>query len=395
MASNTLPCPVVTDNAEPHAEPHAEPTAVPTGNPTDLISIGVASRIGNCHPNTIRNLVKRKKLHITRIGGNGWWRLSREEVMRVCLGVEHKEGDTRRKVAILARVSSIQQKPYLITQTERLKEYVRDNHNEDEPYVFSSIESAWGNRVGLYQCLDYVMENKVSVIVAEYKNRIARSGGLRLLVEHLCKKHNTTIEYVNKEESDPNTAAFDMEELTSYICVLAAKNAGRRSGSRRKIDISTDVMKECWSLRRQGFSSTVITQIIFDKGYRDKNGNKIKKNCLSERIRTSWTALEKLYGGGELRNSFDRWCDQFLQKCQPNGKAPVRVSRLKIVEHYYKWCEDSKKGNGNGNGKGEYPVSESTITRKITTRYKPIKTYKGKCIVYHDLCISTKNRPML
>ena len=160
----------------------------------------------------------------------------------MCLGVEHEE-NTHRKIAIYSRVSSPAQAAYLSSQQERQRQYVLEKYGEGSPLVFSEICSAWGDRKVLYSMLDRLPE--ISLICCEYKNRLQRSVCLRLLIENLCQKTNTKIEYMNNEEGDPSTAAFDVEEVLSYMTVLSCRQAGRRSGSRRKIDISTEVMKEC------------------------------------------------------------------------------------------------------------------------------------------------------
>lgn len=350
-------------------------------NPASLLTISQASSLTKTHPQTLRGYVKRGKIRAYRVGPTGWLRFDEGE-LRKLFGIREEKYKTERRVAILARVSSVGQKDYLATQIQRLKKVVKEREGESTPLIFSEICSSFGTRTALYALLDSLLDNQLRCVYYEYRDRLSRTNALTNLIIHLAKVHNTALVQVEKTE-DSTLVDESYQELIEFCTVLSARANGRKSASRSRIDISTDCLKRAFELKKEGLSERMIANTLTSEGYKNPATNRpYQRSTIGNRLRISWALLEKQWGNGKPQSSFARFCELYLVKTECKGR-PTKLNRVKIVSQYLKWCDEHK----------ELAVSDGVISRHIEQVYKVKKgLYDTSRVVYFNLALNMNTR---
>lgn len=349
---------------------------------TPLLTIGQAAAYLNVHPNTIRKYRDSGRLPCTRRYGNSWTMYNELDLRRAfgLRTLEYEGEKQQKKIAILCRVSSEGQdkKGYLLSQENRMKNYVVEKYGENNPLIYSEVCSAFGNRQSLYKCIDDVLQNKINRICVEYQDRLSRTPALTNLVFYLCKRHNTIIEYVNKSTEDPNSLSENLLELSSYIMHLNAKFNGRKSGERRRITLPDEAIRRAFLLRYEDcLSSRIIADVLKKENFRDNNGNVIKHSTLANILNKNYAMLCKLYGDNKKKNSFEVFAEKYISKVSPKSNRISKLSRAKIVHCYYYYCETQNPPI--------IPISQANITRIITQKYKTKQENVSGNVLYHNL----------
>ena len=116
-----------------------------------------------------------------------------------------------------ARVSSNHQKEDLIRQIDQLKS-AYPNHE-----IVKDIGSGlnW-KRKCFASLLERVMSGTIQEIVVSYKDRMCRFG--YELVEQVCKKFNTKLLVLNKDEGELDTTKELADDLLAVTTYFTAKN---------------------------------------------------------------------------------------------------------------------------------------------------------------------------
>ena len=141
-------------------------------------------------------------------------------------GRETEEEEKRTRVCY-ARVSSAHQKEDLERQVEQLKKEYPSNE------IIKDIGSGlnW-SRKGFTSLLDRIVSGTVEEVVVAYKDRLCRFG--YELIEQICKKFNTKLLVLNKNEEKQKDRNVELsEDLLSIVNVFVARNNGLRAGKNR------------------------------------------------------------------------------------------------------------------------------------------------------------------
>jgi len=174
---------------------------------------------------TLRRWAEGGKIRFKRTSDKGKRLYCLEDVKKYYNGGE-SEKEEKSKVCY-ARVSSQHQKEDLGRQVEQLRsEYPKHEIIKD---IGSGLN--W-KRKGFTSLLERVMSGNVEEIVVSYKDRMCRFGFE--FIEQICKKFNTKLLVLNKNEDEVDTTKELSEDLLSVVTYFTAKNNGLRAGKNRR-----------------------------------------------------------------------------------------------------------------------------------------------------------------
>lgn len=195
-----------------------------------MLKLGVAARLLGVTANTIRTWANEGKIeHTVTPTGH---RLFDEDVLMKYLNKEQssKKQNEIQKAFIYARVSTKKQKDSgnLDRQVSRLVE-----RSAEKGYLVSGIykEVASGineNRKELKKLLDEVKQNPNSIILVEYKDRLARFGFNYL--EKYIQDFGSAIEVIEEIEKDDEKEL--VEDLIAITTSFSARIYGKRGGKK-------------------------------------------------------------------------------------------------------------------------------------------------------------------
>ena len=189
-----------------------------------LISIGKVAAICGVTIQTVRNWSKRGQLKEYRtIGGHR--RYNQEEVKPI-LGIE----DQVRSTIIYSRVSSYDQREDLKRQTEKLKNYCREKKISRVETIEDIGSGLNYQKKGLKKLIRKVLNNEVSRVIVNYKDRLVRFG-LDILKEIF--KHSKVELLVLNEEAEKTFETELVEDVLAILTVFTSKIYGKRSHSRK------------------------------------------------------------------------------------------------------------------------------------------------------------------
>jgi len=174
------------------------------------------ARKNNVTNRTVWNWIKENKVKTERTDSGGW------------LIIEENENKYE-KIAIYSRVSSSENKDNLERQTERLLNYC-----SAKGYIVSLIINEIGSglndkRPKLEKLL---LDNTITKIVVEHKDRLARFG--LNYIEKLLLINNRTIEYVNPVHNEKEDL---IQDFVSIITSFTARLYGQRRNKRNTIKL--------------------------------------------------------------------------------------------------------------------------------------------------------------
>ena len=167
---------------------------------------------------------------------SGHRRYSLDELNKV-LGIETKDSTNQLTCLIYSRVSTKKQQDSgnLQRQTERLVNYAKGKgYNVLEVYeeVGSGINE---NRRQLNRLMRKVSDEDITIVLAEYKDRLARFG--YEYIYRYCKSHRTKIELLENHE-DKSLNEEMVEDMISIITSFSARLYGRRGARNIKNQLS-------------------------------------------------------------------------------------------------------------------------------------------------------------
>lgn len=132
---------------------------------------------------------------------------------------------------IYARVSTKKQKDSgnLERQIERLIEYA-EKHNYNILEVYQEVASGINeNRRELHRMLKKIEKDDVGIVLAEYKDRIARFG--YEYIKKYCKSHKTKIELIEQQQEKSLNEEM-VEDMISIITSFSARLYGQRGAKK-------------------------------------------------------------------------------------------------------------------------------------------------------------------
>ena len=146
----------------------------------------------------------------------------------------------KRKTFIYARVSTNKQKIDLDNQVELLKQYCfSKGHQIDGIYKDIASGISFEKRTDLFKIIDFVIENKVELLVITYKDRLSRVGfGL---FKHLFLKFGCEIEVM----SEAGSSKLDSQEIFEEIVSLLHSYSMKLYSSRKNKVIKDLISEKC------------------------------------------------------------------------------------------------------------------------------------------------------
>jgi predicted site-specific integrase-resolvase len=144
--------------------------------------------------------------------------------------------ENKMNCVIYARVSTKKQKDNgnLDRQVKRLMEYA-EQKNYHIVQIYQEVASGINeNRRELHRMLKKVEEDDITIVLSEYKDRIARFGYEYL--ERYCHSHKTTIEFMEQQENQTLNEEM-VEDMISIITSFSARLYGRRGAKHIKKEI--------------------------------------------------------------------------------------------------------------------------------------------------------------
>lgn len=205
-----------------------------------LLKIGEASKSLGIDQQTLRAWSKKGKIDVV-ITPSGH-RMYDEDVINQFKGIQIEKNDIdKKKVFIYARVSTKKQQESgnLERQIARLTEYAIK-----KGYIIQAIykEVASGineNRKNLSKLLNETKEHPKSIILIEYKDRLARFG--YSFLEKYIQDNDCSIEIMKqKEANDEQELVEDMIAITTSF---SARMYGKRGGKKAIKELQTILTK--------------------------------------------------------------------------------------------------------------------------------------------------------
>ena len=195
-----------------------------------LISIKEASEMLGVDQKTLRRWESDKKITSKKTkGGHRRYLLSNIQSLQ---GIEQQK-ENEKSVAVYCRVSSNEQKQKgdLDRQKGRMLDHCVIKKYKVE-YVFDEVGSGMSDkRTKLLKLMDLCIEGKISKVIVEHKDRLARFN-LNYL-KKFFESHGVSLEVV--EEILPKSYENELvEDMLSLISSFSSKIYGKRSAENRR-----------------------------------------------------------------------------------------------------------------------------------------------------------------
>lgn len=196
-----------------------------------LLSVAEAADLLNVTAWTLRKWDRDGKLVALRTDGGH--RRYRQSDINQFLGITVPESEREEATAVYSRVSSHDQKQKgdLDRQKARnLEHCVKQNYRVT--HIFDEVGSGMNdNRPKLHKLFKLVTDHKVTRVVVEHKDRLARFNFS--IFETFFNSHGVVVEVIE----DKAGKSYEQELVDDIISIMAsfsAKMYGKRSASRRK-----------------------------------------------------------------------------------------------------------------------------------------------------------------
>lgn len=195
-----------------------------------LLTIGEAAKVLGVTTTTLRNWDKNGLLHPdehTR-GGNRRYKL--ESLKNINPDVRYKTDNL--KTIAYARVSSHDQKEYLVRQVAVLEAYCAKHGFEYE--VIQDLGSGMNYyKKGLTKLLNLILDGQVKRLVLTHKDRLLRFGAE--LVFAICEAKEVEVIIINKGEENVKFEEELAKDVLEIITVFSARLYGSRSNKNKKL----------------------------------------------------------------------------------------------------------------------------------------------------------------
>ncbi|MBY9006420.1 MAG: IS607 family transposase [Candidatus Lokiarchaeota archaeon] len=206
-------------------------------NPGQLLKIGDVATLLGVTTQTLRNWTNSGYMN-TLIGKGGHRRFRRSEVERL-MELKERE-DNIKKCLLYYRVSSSIQKDNLECQLERLTSFALSNGFIIEGIYKDIVSGMNFKRRGLLKLLKYCQKQRISTVIIEYKDRLARFG-VDLLREFLSS-FGTELLIVNATNSNYKQEIID--DMIAIIIHFSSRLYGKRKGRNKANKIKKELLKE-------------------------------------------------------------------------------------------------------------------------------------------------------
>ena len=196
-----------------------------------LLSVAEAAALLNVTPWTLRKWDREGKLVALRT--NGQHRRYRLVDINRFLGIEVNVGEREKATAVYSRVSSHDQKQKgdLDRQKARNLEHCV-NQGYRVTHILDEVGSGMNdNRPKLHKLFKLVREHKITCVVVEHKDRLARFNFA--IFESFFNSHGVVIEVIEQKAGKSYEQEL-VEDIISIMASFSAKIYGKRSAARKK-----------------------------------------------------------------------------------------------------------------------------------------------------------------
>ncbi|GAH41631.1 unnamed protein product [marine sediment metagenome] len=206
-------------------------------NSERLLRIGVVAEILGVTAQTLRNWCKSGYINAI-VGRGGHRRFMVSEVERI-MEMNGKENENK-NCLLYCRVSTSIQKENIERQIERLKSFAISNGYTIDG-IYKDIAGGMNfRRKDLLNLPNYCQSNRVSTVIIEYKDRLARFGVA--LLKEILGSFGTELLIVNAVDSDYKQEIID--DMIAIITHFSSRLYGKRKGRYKANKIKQELLKE-------------------------------------------------------------------------------------------------------------------------------------------------------
>jgi predicted site-specific integrase-resolvase len=340
------------------------------------VSVGQAANILGVSSSQIRLLCSAGTL-TGYILPSGHRRLDRRSVIAYRDGTnleDEKDYCRGRKIVGYARCSSTGQKESLNRQIQRLSDHMKERYSLEDGSIDIRKEicsSFAGNRKAFFELVDDITQNKISVVISEFKNRFSRVPAQIRLLEYLAEKHNCELVFLDCEEQKSEMEA-NLLELVDYLQHMSAKAAWAKSSLVTAVRLKEETISLIARLSNEGKCQNDILRILQKDGHTDINGKKISRRVIRRYIKLNGT-LKQIVGIDKekqtnLKTLINEFVAERIHPCE-GGEVTMKIMSAKFNE----WMVS----------KGKSPNTQSSIVGKhlIYVLKMPYKVRRGYKII--------------
>jgi putative resolvase len=306
------------------------------------LSIGKAALLLGVSVQSLREWERQGKIQSFRTCGgssHGQRRYLASELMSQVLGVSGEAAiDEQKSVCVYVRVSSSGQAKdgNLDRQLARLLDTVaeREGIARDSIKVYRDIASAFGQRDGLNNMVDDLIEGRISRIYVEHQDRLSRVPGLTRLVEHLAKSRGVSIVALDREEN-VDEVKNNLLELVEFVTVLANRTNGRKGADTVRKTLTPDGLD---FVRHEIASGRGLKEVVAranERGLRTEKGQQISVRTVRRYMNNE--VVRKLVPLENVTHSFAEFIEKHVK-----ARKGCKVQAAAIHSAYQLWCRSNK-----------------------------------------------------
>jgi len=312
---------------------------MPSTNGSAYLSTGEASRILNCHENSLRNWASQGKIPFYKLGPGGNRRFLLSDLHEF-LGIENESDESQ--LLIYARVSTNTQgkgfssgeESNLTRQIDRLKEFAHANF-KIEPIVFADVGSGLNyQRRNFAKMIGSILEGQYdnSTLLCEWKDRLSRFSVE--LIQQILTAHKINLVFT-KSLPDISSEAELSQDLISIVSIFAARTHGVRGAAATRKELNLEAIEKIQQLRKSGLSFQKISDRMNEMGFTSKDGSPVS------------ISMTRKYCNAELelvQNQNRNDVEAFIADCLEVAGDEVRVLSRDVYAEYERWAKTQKAG---------------------------------------------------
>jgi hypothetical protein len=210
----------------------------------------------------------------------------------------------------------------------------REGIARDSIKVYRDIASAFGQRDGLNNMVDDLIEGRISRIYVEHQDRLSRVPGLTRLVEHLAKSRGVSIVALDREEN-VDEVKNNLLELVEFVTVLANRTNGRKGADTVRKTLTPDGLD---FVRHEIASGRGLKEVVAranERGLRTEKGQQISVRTVRRYMNNE--VVRKLVPLENVTHSFAEFIEKHVK-----ARKGCKVQAAAIHSAYQLWCRSNK-----------------------------------------------------
>lgn len=314
-----------------------------------LLTVGqVAAEFGLC-ANTVRSLCKAGLLETTRLGRDGWRRITRASVVAY-LGLgdsfgkkkdeQGDDGQDNDRLTVIYHRKSSGVRSDLENGLDELKEYVRNRYGKEPDDCYADLASHvnWDGRKQFLRMLDMVLEGKVARIVCLYRDRLSRLP-VHGMLQKIAAKFDCEIVYVHDTmDSGKDAVQEAIGDLLAFAHTVTTRIYSARAANNKRLHLPEEATAIIRKRIGEGISCQRIAKELNAKGFEQENGrgHKAPVNLnLVKKLARRMNAAAVMGGGGV--GSKDT-IEAFLGE-RTRSKGGALLPQSELFAAYVQWSE--------------------------------------------------------